>query len=208
MFIAPVRSGQRLGFTLLEIMLAVGILGMMSIAIYRFVESNLVAVRVSAEESTTDASYDGLANLLTEQLQDLPAGQGVLAGEPFKLNDQQRDEMTWVCSSGPGLLTRYATGDFLVTLRLRPMNKGDLMELGFARKPKDDTNPSNENETWVPLISNVESMQIRYFDPRLNAWAKQWTDTSVLPHLVQLSIKRTGRSVPWEVVLPLQRTPF
>jgi len=83
-----------------------------------------------------------------------------------------------------------------------------LMELGFARKPKDDTNPSNENETWVPLISNVESMQIRYFDPRLNAWAKQWTDTSVLPHLVQLSIKRTGRSVPWEVVLPLQRTPF
>ena len=208
MFIGPVRRGQLLGFTLLEIMLAVGILGMMSIAIYRFVESNLVAVRVSAEESTTDASYDGLANLLTEQLQNLPAGQGMLAGEPFKLNDRERDEMTWVCSSGPGLLTRYATGDFLVTLRLRPMNKGDLMELGFARKPKDDTNPSNENETWVPLISNVESMEIRYFDPRVNAWTKQWTDTSVLPHLVRLSIKRTGRSVPWEVVLPLQRTPF
>ena len=181
---------------------------MMSIAIYRFVESNLVAVRVSAEESTTDASYDGLANLLTEQLQNLPAGQGMLAGEPFKLNDLDRDEMTWVCSSGPGLLTRYATGDFLVTLRLRPMNKGDLMELGFVRKPKDDTNPSSENESWVPLISNVESMQIRYFDPRLNTWAKQWTDTSVLPRLVRLSIKRTGRSVPWEAVLPLQRTPF
>ncbi len=208
MFIAPVKSGQRLGFTLLEIMLAVGILGMMSIAIYRFVESNLVAMRVSAEESTTDANYDGLANLLTEQLQNLPAGQGMLAGEPFKLNDQERDEMTWVCSSGPGLLTRYATGDFFVTLRLRPMNKGDLMELGFVRKPKDDANPSSEKETWVPLISNVESMQIRYFDPRLNAWAKQWTDTSVLPRLARLSIKRTGRSVPWEAILPLQRTPF
>lgn len=208
MFIAPVKSGQRLGFTILEIMLAVGILGMMSIAIYRFVESNLVAVRVSAEESTTDASYDGLANLLTEQLQNLPAGQGMLAGEPFKFNDRDRDEMTWVCSSGSGLLTRYATGDFFVTLRLRAMNKGDLMELGFVRKPKDDANPSSENETWVPLISNVESMQIRYFDPRLNAWAKQWTDTSVLPRLVRLSIKRMGRSVSWEAVLPLQRTPF
>jgi prepilin-type N-terminal cleavage/methylation domain-containing protein len=208
MFIAPVRSGQRLGFTLLEIMLAVGILGMMSIAIYRFVESNLVAMRVSAEESTTDATYDGLANLLTEQLQNLPTGQGMLAGEPFKLNDRDRDEMTWVCSSGPGLLTRYAIGDFFVTLRLRPMNKGDLMELGFVRKPKDDANPSSGNETWVPLISNVESMQIRYFDPRLNAWAKQWTDTSVLPPLARLSIKRTGRSVPWEAVLPLRRTPF
>ncbi|MEP6709385.1 MAG: prepilin-type N-terminal cleavage/methylation domain-containing protein [Verrucomicrobiota bacterium] len=208
MFIAPVKSGQRLGFTLLEIMLAVGILGMMSIAIYRFVESNLVAVRVSAEESTTDASYDGLANLLTEQLQNLPAGQGMLAGEAFKLSGQERDEMSWVCSSGAGLLTRYAAGDFFVTLRLRPMNKGDLMELGFVRKPKDDATPSSENETWVPLISNVESMQIRYFDPRLNTWTKQWTDTSVLPHLVRLSIKRTGRSVPWEAMLPLQRTPF
>src|ERR1044071_6878063 len=36
------------GFTLLEITLAVAVLGMMSLAIFRFVQSNLTALRVSA----------------------------------------------------------------------------------------------------------------------------------------------------------------
>jgi prepilin-type N-terminal cleavage/methylation domain-containing protein len=37
------------GFTLLEITLAVAILAMMSLAIFRFVQSNLVALRASSE---------------------------------------------------------------------------------------------------------------------------------------------------------------
>jgi len=43
------------GFTLLEVTLAVGILAMMSVAIYRFVQSNLTAMRVSSEASAADA---------------------------------------------------------------------------------------------------------------------------------------------------------
>ncbi len=35
-----------LGFTLLEIMLAVGILGLMSLAIFRFVQANMTALRL------------------------------------------------------------------------------------------------------------------------------------------------------------------
>ena len=46
MFTAPVK---RHAFTLLEITLAVAILGLMAVSIYRFVSTNLVAVRVSAD---------------------------------------------------------------------------------------------------------------------------------------------------------------
>src|SRR5437870_2931174 len=113
------------GFTLLEITLAVMILGMMSIAIYRFVATTLNAVRISSEQNEISARYAGFANLLTEQLQNLPPGQGTLTGEPFKFSDRSRDEVTWFCGAGPGLLTRYAAGDFFVTLRLRPMKTGD-----------------------------------------------------------------------------------
>lgn len=207
MFIARVKRSGR-AFTLLEIMLAVAILGMMALAIYRFVSANLVAVRLSSDLNEVDARYAGLANLLTEQLRDLPSGQGALLGEPFKFESRSRDEMTWVCPAGPGLLTRYAAGDYSVTLRLRPMAKGDHLELGIVRESdEDDENPVPENKAWIPLLGDLKSVEIRYFDLRLNAWVDRWTDRGTLPHLVRLTIERADSPVPWEVVLPLRRTP-
>ncbi|MEO6971117.1 MAG: prepilin-type N-terminal cleavage/methylation domain-containing protein [Chthoniobacterales bacterium] len=208
MFTVRVRRNGRQAFTLLEIMLAVAILGMMAVAIYRFVGANLAAVRLSAEQNQEDARYAGLANLLTEQLRDLPSGQGTLLGEPFKFETRSRDEMTWICSAGPGLLTRYATGDYSVTLRPRPMAKGGRLELGIVRESEDDENPVPENRAWIPLLSDLNSIEIRYFDPRLNAWVDRWTDRGTLPHLVRLTIGRAGSSVPWEAVLALRRTPL
>src|SRR5256884_9402153 len=85
-------------FTLLEVMLAVIILGMMSLAIYRFVQANVTAMRVSAEADAVEARYDGLRELLTQQLQNLPPGTGALPGEPLKIEGHDRDELTWFCT--------------------------------------------------------------------------------------------------------------
>jgi prepilin-type N-terminal cleavage/methylation domain-containing protein len=208
MSIARAKGNRRAGFTLLEITLAVAILGMMAFAIFRFVSTNLIAVRLSTELAEVDASYSSLARVLTEQFQELPAGQGMLLGEPFKFEGRARDELTWVCEAGPGLFTHYASGEYSVTLRLRPMEKSSAMELGVVRESEDDTKPVEENKIWVPLLTNLTSMEIRYFDPRLNAWVDRWTDRGTLPHLVRLTITRVGGSVPWVAVLPLRRTPL
>ena len=208
MSIARVDRPGGPAFTLLEITLAVAILGMMALAIYRFVSTNLTAVRLSTEINETDARYEGLANLLNQQLQTLTPGQGALAGEPYKFSGRSRDEMTWVCKAGPGVLTRYAVGEYSVTLRLRPIEGSDKMELGIVRESEDDVNPVPDNQSWVPLLTGVNSMEIRYFDPRLNAWVDRWTDRGTLPHLVRLTIDRPGSAVPWEAVLPLRRTPL
>src|SRR5439155_13892904 len=63
------RISTARAFTLLEIMLAVIILGMMSLAIYRFVQANITAMRISSEADAMEARYDGLRELLTQQLQ-------------------------------------------------------------------------------------------------------------------------------------------
>ena len=208
MSIARVDRRGGPAFTLLEITLAVAILGMMALAIYRFVSTNVTAVRLSTEINETDARYEGLANLLTQQLQTLSPGQGALAGEPYKFSGRSRDEITWVCSAGPGVLTRYAIGEYSVTLRLRPIEGSDKMELGIVRESEDEDNPVPDNQSWVSLLTGVNSMEIRYFDPRLNAWVDRWTDRGTLPHLVRLTIDRPGSAVPWEAVLPLRRTPL
>jgi prepilin-type N-terminal cleavage/methylation domain-containing protein len=205
MFIVSRR--KRRAFTLLEIALAVAILGMMTMVIYRFVAANLIIMRVSSEENVADANYSGLISLVAAQLQDLPSGVGALSGEPFKFNERPRDEITWICSSGPGLLTRYAPGEFIVSMRLRPAgNKKEGMDIGFIRKPRDTPEGSTEGESWVPLLEDVHSLQIRYFDPRLNAWVERWTDPNILPKLVRLVIGRTDRR-SMDAIIPLGRTP-
>jgi prepilin-type N-terminal cleavage/methylation domain-containing protein len=207
MSIDPVKRIRRDAFTLLEILLAMAILSLMALAIYRFVATNLTVVRVTAEENLTEAHYSGLLNLLTAQWQGLP--NGALAGEPFKFNDQPRDEITWICGSGPGLLTRYAAGEFTVKMRLKRMNESsDRMQIGFTRKPVVTIEGSTEGETWIPLLDDVRSLQIRYFDTRLNAWVEKWTDTQTMPRLVRLVIGRMDRPIPWEAVIALGRTPL
>lgn len=207
MSIDRVKRKQRIGFTLLEILLAMAILSLMALAIYRFVATNLTVVRISAEENLAEARYSGLLNLLTTQWQGLP--NGALAGEPFKFNDQPRDEITWICGSGPGLLTRYAAGEFTVKMRLKRMNEGsDRMQIGFARKPVETIDGSNEGETWMPLLDDVRSLQIRYFDTQRNAWVDKWPRQDVMPRLVRLVVGRMDRSTPWEAVIALGRTPF
>ncbi len=203
------RTIQRRGFTLLEITLAVAILGMMSLAIFRFVQSNLAALRLSADASVADAQYNGLRDLLAAEWQSLTPIRGKMTGEPFKLNDRERDEIKWNCSAGPGLLTRYAPDDFTVWLRLRPENdSSNQLDLGLLRKPQIDSGIGEEHESWVPLIKNVSSLEIRYFDPQVNVWVDRWSNAFRLPRLVKLTVGRPDASVPWEAIIPLGRTPY
>ncbi len=196
------------GFTLIEVTLAVAILAMISLAIYRFVQTNIIAIHVASEASAEDSLYGGLRDLVTAQWQSLAPGNGSLMGDPYKLDDRSRDEIRWICGSGPGLLTRYASSDFIVTMRLqRHSDKGNQLDLGFLRQPKDP-NLSADTKNWVPLIENVQSMQIRYFDPRINSWIDKWSDAVTLPRLIKVTIGRTDETVPWEVIVPLGRTPL
>ncbi len=199
---------KRHAFTLLEIVLATAILGLMAMAIFRFVQSNLIALRISATESMEEARYSGLLDLLTVQWQALPTGVGALAGDTYKFNDRSRDEVVWAASAGPGVLTRYAGGEYTVRLRLRPMKEGsDRLQLGCFRKPKDEAEGENEKESWVPLIDDVAGLRIRYFDTRLNAWVERWTDTGTLPRLIELTILRAN-SPDFRAIVALGRTPL
>jgi prepilin-type N-terminal cleavage/methylation domain-containing protein len=202
------RANRHRGFTLLEIIIAVAILATMAIAIYRFVQSNLGAIRASSDAVAADARYEGLREVLMAQWQSLPPGKGALLGDTFKLNDRSRDEIRWICGAGPGLMTRYAGGDYVVSLRLQSEKNSDRYDLGLLRKPRNDSAVSDVNESWVLLIEDVSSLQIRYFDVRLNTWVERWTDAGTLPRVVKLTVGRGDTSTPWEAIIPLGRTPL
>jgi Type II secretion system (T2SS), protein J len=193
----------------MEIMLAVAILGMMSVAIFRFVQSNMIALQLSSDSGAADAQYAGLRDLLTAEWQSLNPLSAKMVGEPFKLGDRERDEIKWKSSAGPGLLTRYAPGDFTVVLRLQPGNeKGGWLDLGLSRKAQEDSDTEEARETWVPLIRNVNSLEISYFDANANNWLPRWPLGGRLPLLVKITVGRADSAVPWETIIPLRRTPY
>ena len=144
---------------------------------------------------------------LTAEWQSLPPGAGGVSGEPFKFSGRSRDEIRWASAGGPGLLTRYATGDYSIWMRLQPESKkSDRLDLGFLRKTTSDSDL--EQESWIPLIENVAGLQIRYFEPRLNVWVEKWADPARPPRLVKIMLERNDAGVPWEMIIPTARTPF
>ena len=126
MFIARHKASNRRGFTLLEVMLAVAILGMMSLAIFRFVQANLTALSLSSETVAADAQYDGLRDLLTAHWQSLSPTRAAMIGEVFKLSDRERDVLRL-------LATGLSNADIAQTLFLSDGTVKNYVSLIFSK---------------------------------------------------------------------------
>jgi len=195
-------------FTLIEVMLAVAITGLVAFGIFAFVKANLDAVAYSKELSLKDLTMRAMMKIIQDQLNNLPnEQQGALTGEAHKFNNLPCDEMTWLCGAGLGLFTIHALVDYNVTLALKPGKDPNVSVLGVRRIEADG---KNKDENWLPLMKDVKAMEIRYFDLKgINAWVENWTDQSRRPSLVRVRIWRTGDSEPYEAIfnLPLITPP-
>lgn len=210
-----IRNGGKRGFTLLEVIIATVIIALMTFGLYRFIASNLNALRQSTELHDEREAMQSFLRFLQIQLGDLsPRRQGVLTGAPFKFNNVSSDEMTWICGAGQGVLTDAAEDDYKVTLALQPIEKGsNILELGLRREPAGTENDQRLNAdfftrgagtqkyNWLPLMRGVAAIKIRYFDPRLNAIVDRWNDQNSRPSLVMLSIWRHPDDAPFEATL-------
>ncbi len=194
------RSNSRGAFTLLEVMVAVVIISLMMVSIYRFVRTNLVAIHTSAEIAAERQELAGLIDFVQAQLEDLPARQqGVLMGDPNKFNDLASDEMHWICRAGHGVLTTSAPDEYRVTLAIQPVEKSSReLEIGLRRQP---TNVDQKNYHWLPLLRPAAALEIRYFDDRLNAWVDRWNVPERRPPLVRLRVWKIADEQPLEAVI-------
>lgn len=201
-FLASAASRKRRGFTLIEVMVAALIISLLVMTIYRFLSANLTAIRISTEVTSTREELNGLVSFLQTLLEDLPQKQqGVLIGNPNKIHDLASDEMQWVCRAGHGLLTMSAPDEYRVTLAIQPVEKtSSELEIGLRRQ----LSTSDEHTyNWLSLIRPAAALEIRYFDPRLNAWIDRWSDINVRPSLVRFRIWRTADQPPLEAILPV-----
>lgn len=185
-------------------MLAVAILAMVGLSIYRFLEVNIRAITYAREDLMDDREVEGLIAALDSQIKSLPVDRrNAIRGQAFKFGGASADELTWVTSAGNGLFTEHAASEYDVTLALLPVKDMEGYQLGIRRELSDRT---NDAVNWLPLIDNVAALEIRYFDVRLNDWLEKWTDPNVRPAVVRIRIWRSEDEQPYEAIIRIPST--
>lgn len=209
------------GFTLIEMTLAVAILAIISLTVYRFTEVAIRATAVSMQAGAEETACGGLRRLLAAQLAALPSNQnGVLSGINTTRKGSRHDALQLVCPAGNAVLTPSAKGYYQVTFDLRetPRDSGHWA-LGLERTPWTDDDDDDDDDgpkpnassplstgkqqlpsDWVKLLDNVNTLEIAFFDSRLNGWVDKWTDQTNLPNLVRVRVALAGNTVPYEIV--------
>lgn len=212
----------RAAFTLLEVMIATLIIAMITMALYRFVNTTLIALERTTSLTEDRQSVEALTRLVQSQLNELPplrvgappGSNGVLVGKANKFKDLPSDEITWTTRAGQGVMTGAAPGEYRVTLTVQPaQDDTSILELGMRRQLVTTDAASdfdffargsgNNKYNWLPLIRPVAALEIRYWDARLNSPLQQWNDLNARPSFVHLRIWKNVDDLPFDVVLPV-----
>lgn len=209
------QNSARRGFTLLEVLIATLVISLLAFTLFRFVSTHLLAMKITTEVQAERESLQAVVRLVQTQLADLPRRQnGVLLGNPLKLHDLPSDELIWRTRAGQGVLTAAAPGEYRVTMTVQPVEgAASEYELGLRREPITVEARGNvdffargsgtSKYNWVSLIRPMAGFEVRYFDPRLNAWLDRWTDQAARPLLVRVRLWKTADGTPLEAVLPV-----
>lgn len=190
-------------FTLLEIMVGVGVLGLLLITMYRLVGTQLMALQVSRDSQLEAVAMDGLVRYVQGILGSLPLRQNdVLRGIPHVYGMSPADELQWVGRPGMSLLTSAAPeDDYAMTLTLQPKNTTSrLQDLGVRRRLVSEP---DRNYEWIPLLADVAALEFRYWQPSMGAWIEKWDDQNSRPLLVRMKVWRRATDEPFEVVFPV-----
>ena len=197
------QQTSREGFTLLEIMVGVGVLGMLLVTMYQLVGTQLMALKNSRDSQLESVAMEGLVRYV----------QGILANLPLKTNDVIKginhvygmapaDELQWISRPGMALLTSAAPDDeYALTLTIQPTTAtSKQQDIGIRRRLSSELDNAYE---WIPLLSNVAALEFRYFQPSLGAWMERWEDSTTRPSLVRMKVWRNASEDAFEVVIPV-----
>lgn len=187
----------------MEIMVGVGVLGMLLVTMYRLVGTQLMALQNSRDSQLESVAMDGLVRYVQGVLNQLPLRQNdVMRGYPHVFGLAPADELQWTARPGLALLTSAASeDDYALTLTIQPKASSSRMQdLGIRRRLLTEPDSSYE---WIPLLADVFALEFRYWHPSLGAWVDRWDDANSRPTLVRMKVWRRASDEPFEVNLPV-----
>jgi general secretion pathway protein J len=186
-------SRKTRGFTLLEIMVALAIFGIVVAAIY----ASWTAIVRGAETGKKSAAAVQRSRITIRTLED-----ALMSARSF---DASRDYYYFVGENG-----NEATLSFVSKLaesfpRSRRFGVFDVRRLEFKLEPGDYGKQLvlrqwpvlmeldiDEKEHPLVLAKNVKAFEMRFWDDKKLDWLDEWTQTNQLPPLVEITLRWSG----------------
>ena len=206
------RATARQAFTLIEVLVALAVLGLVLVIVHRVLISSisvaewrerrcLVAAeagallrRVETDVRGLSQNWSALRSPRTHPRGRQTEGQGQnepLPDPPFFLDRSGDSDTVRMLTTGPSLLAEAGTGTLrLVEYRVRHRSRGNT--LVRSERPVSQGRSTDEREAETPEVElgqNVECFDVRCFDGK--EWLDNWNDESpvYMPAAVEIRIR-------------------
>jgi len=187
----PVIRHSSRGFTLVEILIAIGILGMVLAAIF----SSWTAILRASKVGLDAAAAVQRARIVMRTLED-----SLLCAESFDLNQRyygflaengSEASLSFVARLPESFPRNRKFGDLHVRRVTFSVESGadSGRQLVLRQSPLIMELDKDENEHPLVLAKYVTEFKMEFWDTRANEWADEWRQTNQLPKLVKFALK-------------------
>ena len=174
-------------FTLVEVVLAMGILALLATAVYAVTSSAIGASRAAMDQQLVLRRADAFITVVRDALLNLPA-EGSVSLEIGK-SASGSSEQRLVLSKARNLFGLPSLGGGSLVLAARPMADGSRV-LTLLRLPpglRDDQREKALSVRGVPLLPGAISPQWTFFSG--GTWREEWPAGSPRPQLIRLKVQ-------------------
>ena len=226
MFTNPLRSdphASQRGFTLMEIVIALVIIGMLSGSMLSIIRNTVRAAAQTEELRRESDQINRLIESCRKAFTTMPA-TGTLTLTLVQNTEPVIQELTITGSPdcfpfGPNPITFKDTilrlrphPDGLVDANNMPLNyfslsREDLIpQTGDSVAQRESTTglyaPDEEGRYWMPLLPDVVSLKWRFYVEKEETWSEEWSKTE-WPDLIELQFTLKDRTIPTRMVFGL-----
>ncbi len=185
--LAPGRSG----FTLVEILIAIGILTMVVAAIYSSWTAILRASKVGLDVSAAAQRARIVVRVIEDSLSSAEAFGANQMYYGFEAENGNEAYLSFVARLSKSFPRSGKFGDLDVRRLTFSVEAGSDSgrELVLRQNPPMMEMDIDEKEHPLVLAKNIQDFAVEFWDARLGDWTDEWKQTNTLPRLVKVSLK-------------------
>jgi hypothetical protein len=187
------REGlRRSGYLLLEVLLALAVLSISVVMIFKIIQTTLKVTSDINFLQTQQRKVDGIYELLRRNFDSMPRTctfqTRTVKGSLELIFRSAPFNFSWV-TAGANFGTvvigsrRQADGRFALSVLQEGSNALDSYVDSGSEKKAD----------WFPVMNDAEHISWRFFDATSGKWSSDWPDIAAKPNLVELTFKLAGR---------------
>ncbi len=191
------RSKSHAGFTLVEILVAVALLGVIGAMVFGSLVMTMNAVDAGREHAAKEQAIRRILRLMAEEIS-LSKRNTMYpwVGTNATLDGQPADILAFLAMSQE-LSTSAAKES--ETVRVVYTRERDRL-IRFVRRNLYTLTDTNETLDQMELADRVQAFNIRYYDDQNRIWIDEWPATSKLPKALLIEVTfQYPDAAPWTV---------